>query len=78
MDANGARLKTCNHIGLGMAFNAQCMNDDVWDNSTIDSRLFLQVPGTGSTPVTFYVKVLDFRGDARPDLRYQISATGVN
>jgi hypothetical protein len=35
----------------------------------------VQAPA-GTTPTTFYVKVLDFRGDARPDMIYALSISG--
>jgi hypothetical protein len=54
------------------------MDDDYWDHSTTDSLLFFQVPSSATGPTTFYVRVLDWRGDARPDLIYQISVSGAN
>jgi hypothetical protein len=44
----------------------------------LDSFLRFLVPGTPGTPVTFYVRVLDWSGDARPDFRYEISISGAN
>ena len=37
-----------------------------------------QIPGTGTAPVTFYMRVSDARGDARPDFIYTFSVYGVN
>jgi hypothetical protein len=44
----------------------------------VDSKLNLKVPDANSGPLTFYVRVLDFRGDARPDFVYTISVSGAN
>ena len=37
-----------------------------------------QVPGSGTTPMTFYVRVLDARGDARPDFLYTLAIFQLN
>ncbi|MGH9557387.1 MAG: Ig domain-containing protein [Terriglobales bacterium] len=58
------------------AFDDQCINNDIDLGITRDSMLEFQVPGAGV--VTFFVRVLDFRGDARPDLRYEITINGAN
>lgn len=58
------------------AFDDQCINDDLSLGVARDSKLEFQVPGAGT--VTFFVRVLDFRGDARPDLRYTITISGAN
>jgi predicted enzyme related to lactoylglutathione lyase len=55
------------------------MNDDNPMTTTTDSALSFQVAGaTGGAAVTFYVHVFDWRGDARPDMKYQIIISGVN
>jgi hypothetical protein len=79
IDANGARLQTCNTFGPQGAFLSPCMNDDI-DTfiGNTDSILFFQAPSNATGPVTFYVKVLDFRGDARPDMVYSITVDGAN
>ena len=60
-------------------FNDTCINDDDPNTNTTDSSLGFQVPGTsGGPPVTFYVHVFDWRGDARPDMLYQIQISGAN
>jgi hypothetical protein len=70
VDVNGVRLQSCNY--------SPCMNDDM-DSTTLDSKLTMQVPGTtGGPPVTFYVRVLDWRGMARPDFVYTITISGAN
>jgi hypothetical protein len=82
VDANGRRLTTCkdplddNAAGLPVAqdptpsdFDDACMNDGLGVTATLD----FQVPGTGTQEVPFYVHVFDWRGHARPDLRYNLS-----
>jgi Putative Ig domain len=60
-------------------YNDPCINDDDPNTGTTDSDLSFQVPGTiGGPPVVFYVHVLDWRGDARPDMEYQIQISGAN
>ncbi|PYU64648.1 MAG: hypothetical protein DMG49_26080 [Acidobacteria bacterium] len=71
LDSNGQRLATC----TTPAYNSPCLNDDI-DATTTDSALDLQVPGAGSTQTTFYAHVFDERGDARPDMVYQIQISG--
>ncbi len=77
INAAGTRLTTCrtpaNPAG---PFNEPCMNDDIITFLSTDSRLEFQVPA--GPPLTFFVRVLDFRGDARPDFIYTITITGVN
>jgi len=68
--ANGARLNTC----VAPAFFDACVHDDEDLGVLLDS--FLQVQVGGAT--TFFVHVVDFRGDARPDLQYDIVVSGVN
>jgi hypothetical protein len=58
------------------AFDDQCINDDIDLGVTRDSMLEFQVPGAGA--VTFFVRVLSFDGNARPDLRYEITISGAN
>jgi len=72
----GSRLTTCRSPGSTTGlFNEPCVNDDIGFFTT-DSRLEFQVPA--GPALTFYVRVLDFRGDARPDFVYTISITGAN
>jgi hypothetical protein len=68
--ANGVRLNTC----TSPAFNSACVHDDENLGVQLDSFLQVQVGG----PATFYVHVVDWRGDGRPDLVYTIEITGVN
>ncbi len=58
------------------AFDDACLNDDIQLGIVQDSKLEFQVPGSGA--VTFFVRVLGFRGDARPDMLYDIIISGAN
>jgi len=80
VDGNGTRLSACRLPGATTtAYTSSCINDDIGGNPyTLDSALDFQVPGAPSTPTTFYVHVLDWRGDARPDMLYNLSVNGVN
>jgi hypothetical protein len=60
-----------------LAFDDPCINDDIEVGVNRDSKLEFQVPGASGT-VTFYLHVLDWRGDARPDFLYQITISGAN
>ena len=79
VDGNGARLANCRLPGAATTtYTSSCINDDIGGNPyTLDSALDFQVPGAPSTPTTFYVHVLDWRGDARPDMLYNLSINGV-
>jgi hypothetical protein len=78
LDANGTRLATCNQPGnANTNFTSACIDDDVPDPPTTDSELDFKVPGSPSTTMTFYVHVLDWRGDARPDMIYGLSVSGI-
>jgi hypothetical protein len=68
--ANGVPLNTC----VTPDFNSPCIHDD--EDSGVDLDSFLQVQVGGAT--TFYVHVVDWRGDARPDLLYTIVISGIN
>lgn len=91
VDSNGTRYATCRDPMSAFLtpplvsdpnpndFNDPCINDDDPNTQSTDSDLYFQVPGTsGGSAVTFYVHVLDYRGDARPDMQYQIQVSGVN
>ena len=71
LDQNGQRISTCGSPG----FASQCLNDDM-NNTTTDSALDFKVPGASTANLTFYLHVLDWRGDARPDMSYSITAGG--
>ncbi|MDP9199203.1 MAG: Ig domain-containing protein [Pseudomonadota bacterium] len=70
VDAGGVTLNTC----VDPDFNSPCVDDDEDPGVVLDS--FLQVQVTGAT--TFYVHVVDWRGDARPDHLYTIAVSGIN
>ena len=77
LDANGTLLSTCNQPGNTTTnFTSACINDDIPDPPTTDSALDFKIPGSPSTPTSFYIHVLDWRGDARPDMRYSLSVSG--
>jgi hypothetical protein len=72
LDGNGTRLSSCGKP----AYTSSCLNDNI-DATTLDSALDYRVPGTAGTQKTFYVHVLDWRGDARPDMQYYLDVSGV-
>jgi hypothetical protein len=92
VDVNDVRQTTCRNEGTtdGLhpagtpgatvdttptAFDDPCLNDDIDPGVIQDSKLEFEVPA-GAT--TFFVRVLGFRGDARPDLLYDIIISGAN
>jgi hypothetical protein len=87
VDVNDVRQTTCRNEGTddgvtGLVdttptlFDDTCLNDDITLGVVQDSKLEFQVPGSGT--VTFFIRVLGFRGDARPDLLYDIIISGAN
>ncbi|MBX3703249.1 MAG: putative Ig domain-containing protein [Steroidobacteraceae bacterium] len=70
VDANGVRLGSCGPP----AFTSECVNDDEDPGFSLDSFLQVRVPG----PTTFYVRVVEWRFDGRPDLLYTITVSGIN
>jgi len=80
VDSTGTRFQTCfsQTPPPGAVFNLPCING-LPGSANIPAPYFaFQVPGTGATPITFYVWVSDARGDARPDFIYTFSVFGVN
>ena len=79
LDGNGTRYTTCRQPGDTTSnFNSSCLNDDIGGQSpSLNSALDFQVPGAVNTATTFYVHVLDWRGDARPDMVYLLGVSGV-
>ncbi len=83
LDSNGARLKTCNNMGddnvpswivadpTPTGYDDECINDDGYNG--VSSYLEFKAPGNTDTIQTIYAHVVDYRGDARPDLTYGIS-----
>jgi hypothetical protein len=66
VDANGVVLNTC----VAPVFNSPCISDDMELGVQLDSLLEIQISaGLGAT---FYLHVVDWRGDARPDMLYDI------
>lgn len=79
VDGDGKRFDTC-RLGNDSysSFNQPCLIDDIDLGVVQDSRLQFQVPGTGITALTFYVHVLDWSGNARPDFVYDLIVFGAN
>ena len=86
VDVNGNRLTTCRNLGTDdgvtgnndptpTAFDDICLNDDIELGVRRDSWLELKVPANATT---FYVRVLDWTGNARPDFLYSLVVTGAN
>jgi hypothetical protein len=87
LDQNGTRLKTCNNPAddnppsfivkdlTPNGFDDDCVNDDSGDGS-LGSALVLKVPGNSDTIQTVYAHVVDYRGDARPDMSYRMEVYG--
>lgn len=85
VDGNGVRYQTCGGqvTPVVIPFNQPCINGLPGSSSggslfgTAASQTF-QVPGTGTAPVTFFIRISDARGDARPDFIYSLIINGVN
>jgi Putative Ig domain len=78
VDGNGNQQTTCRQVGnTSTAFSSPCVDDDIPSPPTTDSTLDFKVPGPANTATTFYIHVLDWRGDARPDLRYGLEVSGL-
>ena len=72
---NGQRLQSCGPP----SYTSSCLNDDsIGDggNITLGSTLDFAVPGAPGSPTTFYARVFDWRGNARPDMLYTLSVLG--
>jgi hypothetical protein len=72
VNASGQRLQSC----TPPSYSSVCLNDDI-DSTTTDSVLDVKVPGPSTAQTTFYLHVLDWRGDARPDMQYYLNISGV-
>lgn len=79
VDGNGQQLTTCRQPGdTNTNFTSACINDDISASPHVqDSALDFQAPGASNATTTFYAHVLDWRGDARPDMSYQLSVSGL-
>jgi large repetitive protein len=78
LDANGVRLNTC---GDGSAnpttYASPCINDE--DSSgTHNSRLSFKIAGPEGTATNSFIHVLDWSGNARPDMQYNLQISGNN
>jgi hypothetical protein len=69
VDAAGSVLNLC-----GTSFDAPCVSDDEVLGEDLDS--FLQLRVTDAT--TFYIHVVDWGSNARPDKLYDLVISGVN
>jgi Putative Ig domain len=69
VNAAGDRLQSC----VAPAYVDECMNDDR-ESGILNSLLHVRVNGA----TTFYVHVVEWRGDGRPDLRYRLELSGIN
>lgn len=69
VDAGGNVLNQC----VSPGFVAACINDDEDPGVALDSFLQLRVNGAG----TFYIHVVDWGSNARPDLVYDLVISGV-
>jgi hypothetical protein len=72
LDAGGNRLHTC----VAPSYSSDCLNDDL-NSTTTDSALDFKTPGASTTQTTIYAHVFDWRGDARPDMQYYLTVSGV-
>jgi hypothetical protein len=70
---SGTRLSTCAMPGE-VTFTSPCMHDDEDPGVLRDPLLRVQV-GAGAT---IFLRVLDWRSDARPDATYNVHLSGVN
>jgi len=80
VDSANNRLALCTSSPTNTSgpFTQPCVNDDLQQGVSTDSKLILQVPGGNPGPLTFYAHVLDFYGNARPDFLYTITVSGAN
>jgi hypothetical protein len=70
LDEDGVRLTTC----AASDTPPDCMDDDEVTGQDLDSFLEVEIGG----PAVFYVHVVDFGSNARPDKSYDITISGVN
>jgi large repetitive protein len=77
VDGNNVRPSACNvpASSSGGSYLTPCVGDD--DSSgTHTASLDYKVPGAAGNVVNSYIHVLDWRGDARPDMQYLLDVTG--
>lgn len=70
VNASGTQLFNC----VAPAYNSRCVSDDEELGVMLDSFLQIRVSG----PTTFYVHVVDWGSNARPDMLYDLVISGVN
>lgn len=70
LDAGGNVLNQC----VSPNFVSECISDDEELGVALDSFLQLRVNGAG----TFYIHVVDWGSNARPDLVYDLVISGIN
>ena len=76
VDATDTRHDTCSPV-LDPPYTYPCVTG--LDGSFFKSTsLTLKVPGSGTAPVTFYVRISDAHGNARPDFIYTLHVYGVD
>ena len=73
LDSSGNRLQTCTQAG-DTDFVDDCMSDQILPEFSSDAMLTFKPAASGN----FFIHVLDFRGDARPDMVYQMGIFGAN
>lgn len=88
VNSSGQRLMTCQDPGddnppsdyvadtTPTAWDDECINDDRSIGANTNSTLLFRPSGTGT--IQFFVHVIDWRGDARPDMLYTIKVAGAN
>jgi hypothetical protein len=70
LGAGGNVLDQC----IAPAYSSPCISDDEQLGVDLDSFLRLRVAG----PTTFYIHVVDWGSNARPDMLYELVINGVN
>jgi hypothetical protein len=76
VNASGTQLALCELTTGGSNFTTACLNDDKsGGGGTLDSFLRFRANAGNNT---FYLRILDWGGRARPDMEYQINITGAN
>jgi putative Ig domain-containing protein len=80
VDSHDVRYQACASAQPlpGQLHNLPCVNNLPGTSYLQGNYYSFQVPGTGTAPVTFYIRVSDARGDARPDFIYTLGVYGVN
>ena len=72
LDANGQRMRLCG----APAYTFACLSMDLSGGFASEAGLDIAVPGPAGVSATFYARVLDWRGDARPDMSYTFAVRG--